>query len=268
MGKAESLRAHLRERGIAWTSLYAVRRAIQSLLRRVDARIVAIERRRFMTGPSTVSASYHTAEENRALWDRWDWSQRGEEWTEHARDNKGLDPQEWKQALIDRMMRKYIEPGWMVLEIGPGGGRWSAVLAPLCERLILADITEQCLAICRERFADRTNVEYHLITDGTLGFVPDRSLDAVWSYDVFVHINPTDIERYLAELSRILKRGGVAVVHHAGEYASEKAATEGFRSHMDATFFAHLAAKYGLSIVEQDHTLPHMPGDVISVIRK
>jgi SAM-dependent methyltransferase len=268
MGRVGSLRAHLRERGVSWTALYAARRAIQSVLQRVDARIIAIERRRFITGPSTVSAAYHTVEENRVLWNQWDWSQLGEEWTEHARNDRGLDPQEWKQALIDRMLRKYVQPGQTVLEIGPGAGRWSAVLAPLCQRLILADIAEQCLVICRKRFADRTNIEYHLITDGTLGFVPDESLDAVWSYDVFVHINPTDIERYLAELSRILKLGGVAVIHHAGEYASQRTATEGFRSHMNAAFFAHLVGKHGLNVVEQDQTLPHIPGDVISVVRR
>src|SRR5690606_14773170 len=105
-------------------------------------------------------------------------------------------------------------------------------LQPIADRLILADISERCLDVCRERFAGCANVEYRLLDDR--GFDPWQAeeIDGVWSYDVFVHVNPADTSRYLRALSRIMKPSATAVIHHCGEYASEKIAREGFRAHV------------------------------------
>ena len=94
------------------------------------------------------------------------------------------------------------------------------------------------------------------------------SIDAIWSYDVFVHINPTDVARYLADFERILKPGGVAVIHHSGRYRSKTEADDAFRSPLDGRFFAHLVEKNGFRLVEQNTELPHMRGDVITVFEK
>ena len=40
------------------------------------------------------------------------------------------------------------------------------------------------------------------------------------------------------------------------------------RSYMDARFFKHFVEKYGLTVVEQNTVLPHLPGDVITVFTK
>jgi cyclopropane fatty-acyl-phospholipid synthase-like methyltransferase len=167
------------------------------------------------------------------------------------------------------MLLKYIPEGVTVLEVGPGGGRWTEYLQPRASRLFLADISEKCLSLCRERFHDRDNIEYRFIADDGLAFLDEASIDRIWSYDVFVHINPTDIDAYLGDFRRILKPGGVGVVHHAGgSYGSHASRTEFFRSYMDRDFFAHLVRKHGLVLVEQNEELAHMPGDVISVLRK
>jgi ubiquinone/menaquinone biosynthesis C-methylase UbiE len=91
---------------------------------------------------------------------------------------------------------------------GAGAGRWSKLLQPVAARLILVDVAERCLDLCRERFRDRDNVEYHLVDGAAGSFIPppvvrDDSVDCVWSYDVFVHINATDTDRYLSDLRRI-----------------------------------------------------------------
>ena len=76
-------------RGPAWTVLYATRKV---LLRWIDARMIAIEKRRLMVGPATISSLYHSMEENRLIWDGYDWSRRGEEWTEDVRGNAWCGP--------------------------------------------------------------------------------------------------------------------------------------------------------------------------------
>jgi len=207
-------------------------------------------------------------EENRKVWSNYDWSQFGEEWSLDAKRYRGLDPNRWKTLLVNKMMLKYIKKGSTVLEIGPGAGRWTEVLIPICSRLLIADILEKCLLICKERFKAYSNIEYYHIEGGRLDFIPDDTVDYIWSYDVFVHINPTDTERYIIDFKRILKPGGFAIIHHSDTYLSEVDAKNSFRSYMDGKFFTHLVEKHGMRLVEQNTSVPHKPGDLISVFMR
>ena len=116
----------------------------------------------------------HTVNENKRIWNQYDWSRgAGEEWTRDAQTYKDLDPNTWKTSLINEMMLKYIKNGSTILEIGPGAGRWTEILQKLADKLILADISEKSLALCRERFRGLENIEYYLI-EGRLDFIADN----------------------------------------------------------------------------------------------
>lgn len=180
----------------------------------------------------------NSVEDNREQWGEWDWSRCGEEWTVSA---------EWKQALIDEVMLRHIESGKDVLEIGPGGGRWTAVLQPISARVIVVDLTEQAIEVCRQRFADATNIEYHVNDGSSLSFLPDASVDYVWSFDVFVHISPPDIDTYLGEFARVLRPGGAGIIHHAREGGRHG----GLRSAMTAELFAKMVRDHGMTVTAQ-----------------
>src|SRR4051794_15921221 len=222
MTRASSARDYLAQRGIEWTALYALRKAPQGVIRWVDSRMIRIEKRRLITGPNTISSQHHRVEENRHTWDTWDWSDSGEQWTEDVRRFRGVDPAEWKARLIHELIEECVPVGSDVLEIGPGAGRWTEHLLPRANRMILADISARCIEICMDRFGSDPRVEGHVVYDGTLGFQPVSSVDVVWSYDVFVHVNPEDTERYLEEIGRVLRVGGLAIVHHSGTYADDQ----------------------------------------------
>lgn len=216
----------------------------------------------------------HNINENRRIWNTYDWSRGGEEWATEVKKSRGIDPQIWKETLINEMMLKYIRRGSTVLEIGMGAGRWSEYLQHIAGRLILCDISQKCIDICKKRFMNANNIEYHLI-DQRLDFISDNSIDYIWSYDVFIHINPADIEKYILDFQRILKQGGCAIIHHSNVNSAEKNTrskflnvTVGFRSYMTATIFRDLVKKCGMHIVEQNHDLPHSPLDVVSVFIK
>jgi len=209
----------------------------------------------------------HTISQNKKLWNNYDWSRSGEEWTFHAKLYKGLDPEAWKRSLINEVMLKYIKKGSTILEIGPGAGRWTEILVSLADNLILVDISKKCLDLCKEKFKNYNNIRYFL-TEGQLDFIQDNSIDYIWSYDVFVHINPTDIRTYLRDIRRILKPHGYGIIHHSGQYDNNKTRERGFRSYMTSELFASLVTENGMKMVEQGSKLVHIPGDVISVFSK
>jgi len=207
----------------------------------IEAQLLKIEGEQGVLGPAHRAYSDHSPDENRAIWTAWDWSRRGEEWDDTA------EPEEWRASLIEHVLLPNLGDGGSVLEIGPGGGRWSESLQRRADHLVLVDVTERVLDLCRERFANAPNIDYVQTDGATLPGVADASLDFVWSFDAFVHIAPLDIASYLAEIARVLKPDGRAVVHHAGRFQRGP----GWRSPMTAVLFARLAEERGLRVRQQ-----------------
>jgi len=153
---------------------------------------------------------------NREVWDQaHDWSKDGDEWigmAEHCRQ-----PYEaWKSALVEEFLTPQVHDK-DVLEIAPGHGRFSQFIVPAARSTTLVDLSQTCLDACQSRFAAATNVTY-VLTDGTsLPGVADESMDFVWSFDSFVHMELAVIDAYLAEIARVLRPGGGFTLHHAGK---------------------------------------------------
>jgi len=231
-----------------------------------DRRLTA-EGRRGELGPAHRRWRGNSVTSNRDWWDRYDWTGAGEEWT---------DSPEWKQALVEHVLRALIPDGARVLEIGPGGGRWSAELAQRARRLVLLDVSEAALASCRERLAPYDNVAF-LHGDGRgLTGVADASIDAIWSFDVFVHVTPLDLAGYLDEIVRVLAPGGVAVIHHSdGRNRGRLLSRHGWRAPMSRELLASLARARGLGVQAQFDSWGRdgrfdlsAYGDAISVLRR
>jgi len=209
-------------------------------------------------------------ENNRKMWDNFDWSQNGEEWTQVATRCRGLGTIEWKKNLIKKMMLKYTRKNSTVLEIGPGSGRWTIELIKIAGKLVLADISTTCLQICKKKFSNFSNIEYYFI-DKRLDFLESNSVDYVWSYNVFVHINPSDVANYVEDFQRILKPGGIAMINHAGalsDYESEFERARGMRSNMDQYLMATMVSNNKMTMLEQNYELTEKAGDLISVFTK
>jgi len=131
----------------------------------------------------------------------------------------------------------------------------------------VTDISQRCLDLCKDRFKSKNNLEFKLINN-RLDFLDGNSIDFIWSYDVFVHVNPSDIEKYIEDFFRILKPGGIAVIHHSGKYSEYKNINKSWRTSMGSNQFSELVNKYKMKIVSQDKKLTVMRGDVISIFMK
>ena len=219
------------------------RRGRRAVVEPLADRRLEREQARAVLGPAHRAWRGNSAGENERAWDGWDWSGLGEEWTASP---------EWKQGLIDDVLLPTIPPGGTVLEIGPGGGRWSAVLAPRAEELILVDVSSRVFEVCRARLGDLPHVRYVHSGGHDLPGVAAGSVNAIWSFDVFVHVAPLDQAGYLDEIARVLRPGGVAAIHHAdGRNRGALPSRAGWRAPMSADLFAALARERGLAVERQ-----------------
>jgi hypothetical protein len=149
-------------------------------------------------------------EANRRVWSSdYDWSNEGDEWSQWWGGSDAM----WFGALLPRIHR--FVPAGTILEIAPGYGRWTQYLKGFCQRLILVDMAPNCIDHCARRFANATNVEYHVNDGLSLEMVPDGSVDFAFSFDSLVHAGPDVIGGYIDQLSRKLTRDGAVFIHHS-----------------------------------------------------
>jgi ubiquinone/menaquinone biosynthesis C-methylase UbiE len=71
------------------------------------------------------------------------------------------------------------------------------------------------LKLLRRRFGNNPKIEYVLLDGYGLQAVPGGTIDAAFSYGVFVHLQHWDIFNYMSELRRVLKPNGKAIIQHA-----------------------------------------------------
>jgi SAM-dependent methyltransferase len=210
---------------------------------------------------------------NRQAWGvQHEWAQEGDEWAGMA-EYCGQPYEAWKSSLSATFIEPYATDA-DVLEIAPGHGRWTELIARGARSVTLVDINQSCLDACRERFGDLRHLTYHL-GDGVTLPVPDASADFVWSFDSFVHMDPPVVYSYVREISRVLRIGGTAIVHHAdkrpwslalvpltarfgkaGRVVQQVASQGrlrggGWRSHITGEMVARWALESGLDVVKQ-----------------
>ena len=156
-----------------------------------------------------------SVDENYVLWaDPRQWVEGGEQWSRRW----GGSEAQWHGTLLPRI-RRFLPTG-TILEIAPGYGRWSHRLRRHCDRLVLVDLSEDCIDVCRQRFAGDDGVDCFVNDGSSLEMIEDSSVDFVFSFDSLVHVEADIVERYLFEFARVLRSDGAGFVHHsnAGDY--------------------------------------------------
>ena len=145
------------------------------------------------------------------------WDKYSDQWGELEESGLGVEwgTGELTLRVFENCLRPLLGPDKEVLEIGPGGGKYSVLAAPHCARLICADVSTQMLSRARKALSDRDNVEMLQLGGVDLAGLPDESLDLAFSIDVFVHLDLEDVYGYLREFHRVLRPGSPVVLHFA-----------------------------------------------------
>ena len=213
-----------------------------------------------------------TVAENK-YWDRYSWPRDGDEWDDQAAAC-GVPYPVWKQSLVDAFIVPNIGANTAVLEIGPGHGRWTPYLAAPARRYIGVDMNPSCVDYCRRRFAGLAKAAFHANDGRSLPMVFRESIDFIWSFDSFVHIDRATTDRYMAAFARILVHGGRGCIHHPGN-PDETQRAHAWRSDVTTVSFAAIAARHGLRVVSQTDCWgpeqrfnTRLHGDCISLIEK
>ncbi len=95
-----------------------------------------------------------------------------------------------------------------VLEIGSGLGFGTRAFSRAAQSVVATDISPAYLAYAAHECGDLDNVRFELITGGDFAFLPPAEVDVVVAVSVFIHLNLYDIDRYFAELARVVRPGG------------------------------------------------------------
>ncbi len=135
-----------------------------------------------------------------------------------SRDIYGLewgDPEtvEPLRFVRDNYLLPYICPDQVAVEIGPGGGRWTRYLKGF-SKLYVVDYYEELLKQLRRNFGQPHIVCIKNSGSDFPGIAP-KSVDFLFSFGTFVHLDLHLIEGYLKNMRPILKPDAKVVIQYA-----------------------------------------------------
>jgi ubiquinone/menaquinone biosynthesis C-methylase UbiE len=245
----------VKENGVWWCVLLLTYYLSSTVAHRVFAAMDRLRRIRDIPGMNSKAL-------NKEIWEAWNWSDAGEEWSQS---------EAWKQSLVRCVLRRHVPENSSIVEIGPGAGRWTEPLLERAREYVGIDISSTCISHCLGRFGADPRVRFAVGSGHDLAGVADQSIDVIWSFDVFVHINRAEVDGYAGDFARVLRPGGVAIIHHG----AIGGASGGWRSNLTAAAFYEILRRHDLLMeesfahwVDADAVHQLAYGDLITVLRK
>jgi SAM-dependent methyltransferase len=146
-------------------------------------------------------------------------------------------------------LKRYVTPETTVLEIGPGGGRWTRYMLE-AKQLYVVDYHQEMLDELRSNF-NRRNMTFIKNSGDDFPGVPDASIDFLFSFGAFVHLDLEIIDGYLRNIRRVLAPNATAVIHYSDKTKPLGKRNGGF-SENDPDTMRNLVLSHGYSIHEED----------------
>ncbi|MAD34816.1 MAG: hypothetical protein CMJ88_13815 [Planctomycetes bacterium] len=190
--------------------------------------------------------------QNLRAWDN-DWGHDGSKWSLAW----GSDASMWRHTVHARIGR--FLPCANLLEIGPGRGRLTEFLLPLCESYLGVDLAYTCVKACRARFPSAKHARFTTTSGTELFAAGSASIDFAVSWESLVHADQSVLSSYLSELARVLRPGASAFLHHSnlGAFIGKDGELEVENPHwrdpgVSAESVAELCKQHGLHVNVQE----------------
>ena len=113
----------------------------------------------------------------------------------------------------DQYVLPYVDAKKCAVEIGPGGGRWTRYLLGF-KKLYVVDYYPEILEELQHNFKN-PNIEFIRNNGTDFPNIDMGSIDFVFSFGAFVHMDTEIIEAYLKNIKPILKPGADVVIHYS-----------------------------------------------------
>ncbi len=161
--------------------------------------------------------------------------------------------EQWENLIWPFLKDKGID-FHCVLDLAAGHGRNSAKLIEYADRIVIVDINQENIDVCKKRFYGDERFLYIKNNGISLRGVRNNSITFVYTFDSMVHFDSDVVRAYLREFYRVLKPGGYGFCHHSN-YTENPGSiftdNPHWRNFMSKELFAHYCYKEGLIIEEQ-----------------
>jgi SAM-dependent methyltransferase len=172
-----------------------------------------------------------------------------------------------EEEVVSKCLSPWFDGRHTALEIGCGGGFWvEKYLCPNFKHVYGLDL----LPAATHTAPNFTYIEVP-DKDYTCYTVKDNSIDFVWSFGVFCHLNLLSIQTYLNNVYRVLKSGGHASLYFSNDDRLPNSATVGnptsgilwIKNNLEtSTAMLHKAG-----LVEVTDVMPHIKDTVLHVVK-
>lgn len=127
---------------------------------------------------------------------------------QHPQLTRKASPELSRAGLVPqlRLLRRYLRPETVVLEIGPGDCALSFALAEQVRQVYGLDVSETIT----QRVSLPSNFKL-ILSDGTSVPLPPESVDVAYSNQLMEHLHPDDALEQLEGIWRALRPGGVYI---------------------------------------------------------
>ncbi|MCI8378523.1 MAG: class I SAM-dependent methyltransferase [Lachnospiraceae bacterium] len=180
------------------------------------------------------------------------------------------------ENILKPYLDKYIKDRDItIMDFACGEGRIVNQIRDKYKCIVCCDLPKGPLETCRERFKELSNILYVPSTEKGIELAPDKC-HALYSWDAMVHFDYDMLKFYLQEFYRILKKDGIAIIHHsnlkniAGVHCEENwLNNSGNRSNVSKEDVCNLAVSTGFEVLEQNCINWGVKDmDCVSVLRK
>lgn len=176
--------------------------------RRTERRSPALLRQHYEVEKELADRLRHaTREQRRSLYGQV-YDELYERVPQHPQLTRKASPELSRTGLVPqlRLLRRYLRPETVVLEIGPGDCALSFALAEQVRQVYGLDVSETIT----QSLSLPSNFKL-ILSDGTSVPLPPESVDVAYSNQLMEHLHPDDALEQLEGIWRALRPGGVYI---------------------------------------------------------